>query len=60
MRCMCACVSMHLSERDGACAGRLEALRQANPGKSLGDLAMVAWLNRIDLSAHGYYKVRRT
>jgi xanthine dehydrogenase/oxidase len=35
---------------------RLEALRQANPGKSLGDLAMVAWLNRIDLSAHGYYK----
>ena len=38
--------------------GRLEKLRHAKPGAGLGELAMAAWLDRIDLSAHGYYKAR--
>lgn len=35
---------------------RLEPLRAKNPGASLDTLALAAFLDRIDLSAHGFYK----
>eukprot|EP01128_Nolandella_sp_AFSM9_P010357 TRINITY_DN7138_c0_g1_i1.p1 TRINITY_DN7138_c0_g1~~TRINITY_DN7138_c0_g1_i1.p1 ORF type:complete len:1292 (-),score=300.19 TRINITY_DN7138_c0_g1_i1:42-3917(-) len=34
---------------------RLRELREANPGKELRELAHIAWMNQIDLSAHGYF-----
>jgi len=34
---------------------RLEILRATMPGASTHDLAMQAWLTRVDMSAHGFY-----
>jgi len=37
-------------------AARLERFRQAKPGATLAEIAMAAWLDRVDLTAHGFYK----
>ena len=35
---------------------RLEKFRLKDPKMSFKDIAMAAWLDRVDLSAHGFYK----
>ena len=35
---------------------RLEVLRATMPEASAAELAMAAWMQRVDLSAHGFYK----
>jgi xanthine dehydrogenase/oxidase len=35
---------------------RLEKFRLKDPTMSFKDIAMAAWLDRVDLSAHGFYK----
>ena len=35
---------------------RLEKYRHKDPNMEFKDMALAAWLDRVDLSAHGYYK----